>query len=660
MQMQTRSLSLGTKLALATAIAFTVVLGLFTAGTVYFSSRTVERVTGEGLHARAVLVRDMADVYEAALAESASELARVFRSYYPDVRTDPARATTTNGVALPGLVSEGRTVALAFDDVDRFTRITGAVATVFARSGEDFVRTTTSVKRADGTRAVGTFLGQQHPGYAALLAGRSYSGKAVLFGRDYYTRYDPVVENGTTVAVLFVGIDFTSGLAALRDRIRGMRAGETGHSFVLDAAPGERHGTFLVHPHREGQPSTGLADARGVPLVDLASAEGDAVRYVYASVPGEPPRARVGACVPFTDWSWVICAVIDEAELRRDGRSLGLALGGAGVVLILVLVAVVAVLSRRLFIRPLAAASTFAGEVAAGSLARDLEVHGDDELGALARGLNGMVHRLRDVVGTIRGATDAVALASQGLSASTVQTAQGAGRQAQSAEAALAALVEMEKRVRDAARGAAETGTIARSSAQAARAGGDAVQQAVTAVREIAERTAVIEEIAHQTNLLALNAAIEAARSGEHGRGFAVVAQEVRKLAERSRAAAADIGQLSHSTVQAAVSAGDALRTVVPDIERTAELVRDIAGGADEVVAGTAQLTGAVKGLEEIAAENASASEEIAATAQGLAAQAEALRKELEFFRIAREDSAVAAGRLRSALPPAAPPHAQA
>jgi methyl-accepting chemotaxis protein-2 (aspartate sensor receptor) len=653
------SLSLGTKLALATAVAFTVVLGLFTAGTVSFSSRTVERVTAEGLHARAVLIRDMAAVYEAALADSAAELASVFRSYYPDLRSDPSRAASHAGVELPGLASDGHGVALDFEDVDRFTRITGAVATVFARSGDDFVRITTSVKRADGARAVGTFLGKQHPAHAVLLGGRSYSGKAALFGRDYYTRYDPVVEGGTTVAVLFVGIDFTSGLAALRDRIRGLRAGETGHSFVLDAAPGERHGTFLVHPHREGQLSTGLADASGAALVDLAGAERRAIRYVFASVPGEAPRARVGACVPFAEWAWVICAAIDEAELQRDGRQLGVLLGAAGVVLVLVLVGVVVVLSRRLVIRPLAAASTFAGEVAAGSLARELEIVSHDELGALAGGLNGMVRRLRDVVGTIRGATDAVAQASQGLSTSTGQTAEGAGRQAQSTEAALAALVQIEQRVREAARGAAETGSIARASALAARAGGDAVQQAVGAVREIAERTAVIEEIAHQTNLLALNAAIEAARSGEHGRGFAVVAQEVRKLAERSRGAAADIAQLSQSTVQAAVSAGEALKTVVPDIERTAELVRGIATGADEVASGTAQLTASVQGLEQIAADNARASEEIAATALGLAREAEALRTELEFFRIGREESPEA-GRLSAAVPAAPAPRASA
>jgi methyl-accepting chemotaxis protein len=188
---------------------------------------------------------------------------------------------------------------------------------------------------------------------------------------------------------------------------------------------------------------------------------------------------------------------------------------------------------------------------------------------------------------------------------------------------------------------------VANPSPADARAGGAAVQRALGAVKEIAERTKVVEEIAYQTNLLALNAAIEAARSGVHGRGFAVVAAEVRKLAERSRTAASEIGALGSSTVDAAVAAGAALAKVLPDIERTSALVRGVATATQEIAGGAAQASQAIRQLEGVVQASASSTEELASTSARLAEEAEVLRQAVEFFRIADEDSA------RAALPPA-------
>ncbi len=627
--------SLGAKLGLAVAAAITIVLGASIAASASFTASTVERQTRTALRDRAQLAHDMAEVYAASLDRAAGELLAVFRASYPGgIVADPSRSASAAGVSLPGLAAGGTLVDLDFEPVDRFTATTGAVATVFARTDEDFVRVTTSVKRADGARAVGTFLGKEHPAHALLLAGHPYAGKAVLFGRDYYTRYEPILEGGRVIGAFFVGIDFTEGLAALRDRLRAVRAGDTGHFFVLDVSSGPSRGTFLVHPAREGERPTDLVDRDGKPLADLLQDGATDVSYRFATRRGEPARDRVGACLPFAPWRWAICAVIDEEELSRDGRRLATGAGLGGAAIVVLLVVLIVLLARSVVLRPLADAAEFARAVAEGDLGRELPVRSRDERGALAGALNAMVERLRDVVGTIRGTADGIADACQALSASTQQTADGASEQAAAAESASASISQIEARVREVASGAAQTGTLASRSASDARTGGTAVQKAVEAVQEIAEKTTVIEEIAHQTNLLALNAAIEAARSGDAGKGFAVVAAEVRKLAERSRAAAAEINALTESTVKAAFSAGESLQAVVPDIEKTSTLVQGIAQATSDLAGGAREVSSSIRQLEGVISANASSAEELASTSSRLSEQAEELRASVAYFRI--------------------------
>ncbi|ABB32648.1 methyl-accepting chemotaxis sensory transducer, class 34H [Geobacter metallireducens GS-15] len=282
------------------------------------------------------------------------------------------------------------------------------------------------------------------------------------------------------------------------------------------------------------------------------------------------------------------------------------------------------------------AVTKLAQEIAGGNLM--VEVRERSAQDELMRALASMVARLRDVVRDIVSAADNVGSGSQQLSSTSEEMSQGATEQAAAAEEASSSMEQMAANIRQNADNATQTERIATKSAADAIEGGKAVGNTVQAMKDIAGKISIIEEIARQTNLLALNAAIEAARAGEHGKGFAVVASEVRKLAERSQRAAGEISELSSSSVEVAVRAGELLATIVPDIQRTAELVQEISAACREQDTGAEQINKAIQQLDTVIQQNASASEEMSSTSEELASQAEQLQTTIGFFRIGDEE----------------------
>ena len=252
----------------------------------------------------------------------------------------------------------------------------------------------------------------------------------------------------------------------------------------------------------------------------------------------------------------------------------------------------------------------------------------------LGNALGVMVARLRQVMAEVRAAATALASAAGQVSASTQALSMGTSQQAASVEETTASLEQMTASISQNADNSRQTEQMALKGARDAQESGGAVRETVAAMNSIAERISIIEEIAYQTNLLALNAAIEAARAGEHGKGFAVVATEVRKLAERSQAAAKEISGLSSSCVKVAERSGQLLQDLVPSIQKTASLVQEVAAASSEQSSGVAQIGKAMAQVDEVTQRNASATEELASTAEEMAAQAEALQQLVTFFRI--------------------------
>lgn len=272
--------------------------------------------------------------------------------------------------------------------------------------------------------------------------------------------------------------------------------------------------------------------------------------------------------------------------------------------------------------------------VASGDLSMEIDVDQKDEIGEMVEAIKQMMGNLREVLSAVQTAIGNVVSGTQEMSSSAEELSQGASEQAASVEEISSSIEEMTSNARQNSDNSAHTETIATKVSGEMKIGSKAVLETVDAMKNIASKISIVQEIARQTDLLALNAAIEAARAGEHGRGFAVVASEVRKLAERSQLAAKEISNLSVSTVKISSEAGNLLNKVTPEIDKTAELVQEISAASNEQTLGAQQINKAVQQLDQVVQQNATASEELAATAEELNAQAERMKEIIAFFKL--------------------------
>ena len=287
------------------------------------------------------------------------------------------------------------------------------------------------------------------------------------------------------------------------------------------------------------------------------------------------------------------------------------------------------------------ALSTASRELASGNLTVAVDTTGASA-NSLVCAVKDMVVKLTEVVMQVNGGAEALASASEEVSATAQSLSQAASEQASSVEETSASMEQMTASITQTAENAKITDGMATKSAGEASEGGEAVRLTVAAMKQIAQKIGIIDDIAYQTNLLALNAAIEAARAGDHGKGFAVVAAEVRKLAERSQLAAQEIGTVATSSVELAEKAGRLLHTIVPNIKKTSDLVQEISAASAEQTSGVGQINSAVTQLSQTTQQNAASSEELAATAEEMSSQAEQLQSTMAFFKLADGNSGAA------------------
>ncbi|WP_319583710.1 methyl-accepting chemotaxis protein [uncultured Pseudodesulfovibrio sp.] len=402
--------------------------------------------------------------------------------------------------------------------------------------------------------------------------------------------------------------------------LESVKVGENGYSFMYD-----HNGVVLAHPDSK----LIFRDLSDVGFIQ------DGIRMRDGFIEYEWEGATKYMAFGQVDRTgWIVALTAERADYLNEAHKLQLRLIVIGGVALILILALVFYLIRRLVSTPLAAIVDKSQRVSQGDLTVTFEGKYSGELAKLRDSFETMVGSISEVVETIQSGSENVASGAEELSATAEALAQGATAQAGGVERLSGAIEEMSASIHTTANNAKQTETLAAQAARDAREGGEAVAQAVTAMSDIAEKISIIEEIARQTNLLALNAAIEAARAGEHGKGFAVVAAEVRKLAERSGIAAAEISELSASSMTVSEKAGEMLKKLVPDIQKTAELIQEITASTQEQNAGAVEINTATTELDRVIQQNAAASEETSSTSEELSGQAVQLQQTVSYFKL--------------------------
>lgn len=422
--------------------------------------------------------------------------------------------------------------------------------------------------------------------------------------------------------------------------LKGLRYGGTEYFWVNDMVP-----NVVMHPIKtelDGKDVSDFKDPNGkalfVAFVDTVRRDGEGfVDYMWPKPGLTQPVPKISYVKGYAPWGWVVGSGIyvddvDAAYSRELWKQVVVTIGLA------LLLGVVGWLIARSLTGPIGHAVAVARRLAKGDLTARVELGGDDEVGTLLEAQADLVNELGHVIGEVRSGAEALSHASGQVSLASQGLSQGSGELTSSVDAIASSLEQMNASIAQNAENSRVTDQMARKGAADAREGSQAVGETVSAMNVIAEKISIIDEIAYQTNLLALNAAIEAARAGDQGRGFAVVAGEVRKLAERAQKAAREIGGLAEKSVAVAHRSRALLEALVPSIQKTADLVQEVAAASQEQAAGVAQIHRSMATVDQVTGRNAGTAEELASTAEEMAAQAESLRRLMDYFTIDERD----------------------
>jgi len=671
--------SLGQKL---TAVIVAVLLLAFAVGSVVLnqvSDRLVTEAATSSVESVNGTVLDMVDVFAVQVEKGADRLMTALQfSIQEPLRLDPGGSAKIGERTVPVLRLGSKPLNLDFGLVDMFTRETGGVATIFARDGDDFVRITTSVKKEDGARAVGTLLDRAHPAYARLMKGEAYRGPARLFGRDYYTKYVPIQEAGRVIGVLFIGVDFTDELKALTARIKATRIGKTGYVFVLNAKEGPAAGNFVVHPELEGKSGLEITDSNGRFIVkEMIEKKQGILGYTARNAGAATGKAKIAAYGHNERLSWVIVSGAGVEDLGRDMHAIIYLAGLVGLALVVVLPILITVVIRKLVSAPLGELQAFCQRV---QQSHDFTLPApplrDDEVGQTGQAIVRLLDTLRTTFNELLSTVSKVDQAAQEMSQASVHASQQSHMASDSASSMAAAIEEMTVSISHITDSAAIAVDRAKGAGVRAREGcetilgataemtaiSDEVQRASVVINDLTREAGrissivgVIREVAEQTNMLALNAAIEAARAGESGRGFAVVADEVRRLAERTSVSTAEISAMVQSVQSLSVQVNEIMgqsvdqathgsslaqeaATAITDIRESAdriiELVQDINLAMGEQNVASQQVAVQTEHVARVAEQNNIASIQASSTAERLEALGNQIASQVRQFKI--------------------------
>ncbi|CAL6170693.1 methyl-accepting chemotaxis protein [Vibrio sp. 506] len=561
--------------------------------------------------------------------------------------------------------------------VDSFTRDTGAIATLFAPLGDDFIRVSTSLKDPQGQRAVGTTLGINHPGYQQLKAGQPYYAQIKLYGERYITYYAPIKDaTGKVAGLSFIGLPVDQATQTLFDALEEIKWGDTGYTIIVDNDDNNL-GKYLLHPAKSGSDSSILevADYNGhKPFGQIFEQSSGLIRYPFEYQGNVGEKYLVYTEVPGWNWKLLGGTFIKEVTKGSDTLLTLIAIISS-VAAIITFVVLTLFLNRSL--QPLTTLNSYMTRLAGGEVSLNIPASrkaSKNEITNLSSGVASMASQLNELVGKIRSTSDLVESNSTSVANDAHSNLTQADRQQQEVEQVVIAIEEMASSAQSVAQQVESIAENVRSANTDSQSGlaivegvcidvaqlNDQLDQSATAIEQVNRDsesiqtvTKMIDEIAEQTNLLALNAAIEAARAGEQGRGFAVVADEVRTLAHRTQSSVQDVVEIieklkgsTHNAVNMmtdnqrsanqvldkAQDAGTALEAIAVQVQSIASQADAIAATSEEQAQVSQEIAANAHSISELNRESRNTSAKTSQSAIELQQQARNLKEQVDFF----------------------------
>lgn len=555
---------------------------------------------------------------------------------------------------LPSLKNGNEIIDMNFKAVDEFTKKTGVNATIFVFDNQEFVRVSTSLKNDKGERVIGTNLSHASPAYNALINGQNYNGVTQLFGKDYTTSYRVLKDkNNHIIAAIFVGLDVSSEMIALKESIKKIKIADTGYVFIVDSnKKSDKYGNVILDPVAEGKNvlEATTPDNRYF-IKEMLTKENGEIQYPWINkeLNETEVKNKVVTYQTYKKWNWLIASGAYDNELTGQIGKLYDRFTMIGIAVLICLNIALYYLLKYMITKPLLQVKQFANTLSSGDLTVEIKTTREDEIGQLFQAMNSISQDLSQVVNKVRMSTEQISTASSEISSGNNDLSYRTEEQAISLEKTATSMDQLTAIIQNNAQQVIEVSSLVTNSAQLALTGGQSMKEVVSTMNDINQSSkkivdiiTVIEGIAFQTNILALNATIEAARAGEQGRGFAVVAGEVRNLAHRSSVAANEIKELIHTSVKNINKGNDfVLQTennitqIVTSVNNVDIIMKEIAIANKEQTLGVEQINNAISEMDGVTQQNAALVEEAAAATNSMNELAVELTKTVEVFKIA-------------------------